>query len=89
MRVPRLHRGALVRRGEGREHRVAGGDLGQVALDDLRLVALGAAAEVAPHRVDRLAPAGAQELGRAAAVLVGERRPGQVDALHVGVQYAA
>ena len=36
VRVPGLHRRPLVRRGEGGEHRVAGVDLGEVALDDLR-----------------------------------------------------
>jgi hypothetical protein len=52
-------------------------------------VSLGTAAEVATHRVDRLAAASEQQLGRTAAVLLGERRPGQVDAFHGGVQYAA
>ena len=89
VRVPGLHRGALVRRGEGGEHGVAGGDLLQVALDDLGLVPDRVAAEVAAHRVDRLAAARGDELGGPAAVLLGERRPGQVDAPHGGVQYAA
>jgi 7-cyano-7-deazaguanine reductase len=82
LRVPCLHRRALVGCGEGREHRVAGADLLEVALHDLGLVALGAAAEVASHRIDRLAAPRAQELGGAATVLVGERRPGEVDAPH-------
>ena len=57
VRVPGLHRRALVGRGEGGEHGVAGGDLLEVALDDLGLVPLRVAAEVAAHRVDRLAAA--------------------------------
>ncbi len=88
-RVPRLHRRPLVGSRERGEHRVAGGDLLEVALDDLRLVPLRPAAEVAAHRVDRLAPRREEQLGRAAPVLVRERRPGQVDALHGGVQYVA
>ena len=80
MRVPRLHRGALVGAREVREHRVARLDLRDVSLDDLRFVPLGAAAEVAAHRVDGLVPRGAEQRVRAAAVLLGERRTGEIDA---------
>ena len=52
--VPGLHRGSLVRRGEGGEDGVARVDVGEVAVDDLGLVPLRAAAEVAAHRVDGL-----------------------------------
>ena len=54
MRVPRLHGGALVRRGERSQEDVARVDIRQVSLDDLPLVPLRASAEVTPHRVDRL-----------------------------------
>ena len=82
MRVPRLHRRSLVRRRERREHDVARVDVGQVALDDLRLLPDGRAAEVAPHRVDRLEAGRLDEHGGARPVLVCERRPGEVDPAH-------
>ena len=80
VRVPRLHRRALVGCCERREHRVAGVDVGEVALDDLALVPLRAPAEVAAHRVDRLPARRPHERGGAAAVLLRERRPGEIDA---------
>src|SRR5436309_14349358 len=80
MRVPSLHRGALVGSGEGGEHDVAGLDVGEVTPDDLRLVSLGAAAKVAAHRIHRL-PAGVSNHGlRTAAVLLGVGRTCEVDA---------
>ena len=48
-----FHRGSLVGRGEGGEHRVAGLDLGQIAFDDHGLITLRATSEVPPHRVNR------------------------------------
>ena len=80
VRVPGLHRGALVGRREGGEHGVAGVDVGQVAEHDLLLVALGAPAEIAAHGIDRLPAERAHELIGAAAVLLGEGRAGEVDA---------
>src|SRR5205823_11600750 len=82
VRVPRLHRRALVRLAEVGENRVAGVDVGEVAADDLLLVTLRPAAEVAPHRIDGLPAQLARELRRPAAVVVGERRSGEVDARH-------
>src|SRR5437868_15259018 len=82
VRVPRLHRRAFVRLAEVGEHGVAGVDVSEVAADDLLLVTLRPAAEVAPHRIDRLPAQLARELRRPAAVLVGERRSGEVDARH-------
>jgi hypothetical protein len=52
MRIPRFHRRSLVGREEGREHGVAPVDVGQIAFDDLGLVALRSAPEVAAHRID-------------------------------------
>ena len=81
--VPRLHRRSLVRCGEGREHRVAGVDLGKIALHDLGFVALGAAPEVAAHRIDRLPAELPYERLGAAPILLRKRWAGEVDALHV------
>ena len=80
VRVPRLHRGALVRSRERSKHRVARVDVREVALDNLRLVPPRIGAEIAPHRVDGLVPRSEQELRGAPAVLVRERRPSEVDA---------
>ena len=82
MRVPGLHRRPLVRRGERGEHDVARVDVGEVAFHDLRLVADRPVAEVAPHRIDGLEPGCVEECRGARPVLVRERRPGEVDALH-------
>src|SRR5262249_35007221 len=82
VRVPRLHRRALVGRRERREDRVARLDVGEISLDDLCFPAFRTAAEVAPHRIDGLPAGGSREPGGPSAILVGERRPGQVDARH-------
>jgi 7-cyano-7-deazaguanine reductase len=82
VRVPRLHRRALVRLAEVGEHRFTRLDVGKVALDDLRLVSFGAAPEVAAHRVDRLPAEPADEALGAATVLVRVRRSGEVDPRH-------
>src|SRR5439155_21107683 len=79
-RLPGFHRRALVGGGEGGEDGAADGDVSQVAFDDLALVAGGVSAEVAAHRVDGLEACGPKERGCAAAVLLGERRPSQIDA---------
>ena len=55
-------------------------DVGEIALDDLPLVALRPAAEVAAHRVDGLEAGLPEERLGAAPVLLGERRAGEVDA---------
>jgi hypothetical protein len=43
---------------------------------------LGAASEVPAHRIDGLESASPEAIGGPAAVLVRERRPGEIDALH-------
>jgi 7-cyano-7-deazaguanine reductase len=80
--VPGLHRRPLVRLAEVGEHGVAGLDVGKVALYDLGFVALSPAAEVAAHRINRLPAELAHEQLRAAAVLVCERRSGEVNPRH-------
>ena len=80
--MPRLHRRPLVGPREVGEHGVAGRDLGEVTLDDLGLVPVRATPEVAAHRIDGIGARVAQESGRAAAVLLRERRARKVDALH-------
>ena len=82
VRVPGLHRRALIGLAEVGEHGVAGLDVGKVALDDLGFVTLRPAAEVAAHRIHRLPAELAHEQLRATAVLVRERRPGEVDPRH-------
>ena len=61
---------------------VARVDLGEIAVDDLRLVALRLRAEVAPHRVDGLPAELANERVRAPAVLLRIGRPGEIHAAH-------
>ena len=70
VREPGLHRCPLVRDGEVGEDGVAGANVLEVALDDLGLVALRPAAEVAAERVDRLPARGTDELGGLATVVV-------------------
>ena len=82
MRVPGLHRRALVGLAEVGQNGVARPDVDEVALDDLLLVPFRPPAEVATHGIDRLVARLPQEPLRAAAVVVGERRPGEVDARH-------
>lgn len=77
--IPRLHRRSLVGGGERGEHRVAGLNVREVAFHDLRFVTLRRAAEVATHRIDGLESRVAQQLRCAAAIVLGERRPGKVD----------
>ncbi len=76
--IPRLHRRSLVGGGERGEHRVAGVNVREVAFHDLRPVTLRRAAEIAAHRIDGLKFRVAQQLRCAAAIVLGERRPGKV-----------
>jgi 7-cyano-7-deazaguanine reductase len=78
VRVPRFHRRSLVGGGERGEYGVAAANVLKIAFDDLGLVACRVPAEVAAHRVDRLPAGGAQERRSAAAVLLGERRAGEI-----------
>jgi 7-cyano-7-deazaguanine reductase len=80
VRVPGFHRRSLVGGGERGEYGVAAANVLEVAFDDLGLVADSVSAEIAAHRVDRLEARGAQERRTAAAVLLRERRPGEIDA---------
>jgi hypothetical protein len=79
---PGFHRGALVGGAEVGEHGVAGADVLEVALDDLGRVALGAPAVVPAHRVDRVPASLAQKLRGTPPILVRERWPGEIGALH-------
>ena len=54
--VPRFHRRPLVGLGERRQHSVRRVDVREVSRNDLLLVPLRSAAEVAAHRIDRLEP---------------------------------
>jgi hypothetical protein len=83
VRVPGFHRRSLIRVAEVREDGVAAVDVGEIAFDQLALAPLGAAAEVAPHRVERLETPLLEEPRRPAAILVRVGRPGEVDAPHV------
>jgi 7-cyano-7-deazaguanine reductase len=78
--VPRLHRCALVRDAEVGEHGVAGTNVLEVPLDDLRLVPLRPSAEVAPERIDGLEADVPKERLGSSAVVVGARRPGEINA---------
>jgi hypothetical protein len=57
------------------ENRVTAVDVGEITVHELALAPLGAAAEVAPHRVDRLQALLFEERRGAAAVLLGTRGP--------------
>ena len=57
-------------------------DVGEIARNDFLLVPLRPAAEVLAHRIDRLPAEPSHQLDGAAAVLVRERRPGEVDPRH-------
>ncbi len=80
--VPGFHRRSLVGRREGGENCVAGLDLGEITFDDLRLVTVRPAAEVPPHRVNRLPSDLVDEGYRPPTVLIGVRRAGKVYASH-------
>ena len=83
MRVPRLHRRALVGCCEVGQDRITRVDVREVTVHDLFLVAFRAGAKIAAHRVDRL-PAGRERERRGAnAVFVGEGWTGEVDARHL------
>ena len=82
VRVPRFHRRPLVGRREAGEDGVARVDLGEIALDDLRLVTLGSASKVAPHRIDGLPAQLLDQRGRTSTVFVGVGRASQVDPAH-------
>src|SRR5438128_1634768 len=77
--IPGFHRGPLIRRRERGQHDVAGRDLGEVAFDDLRLVALGSPPEVAPHRINGFPTDPANECCCASTIFVGIGRSGQID----------
>ena len=76
--VPGLHRRALVRDCEVGEHGIAGPNVVEVPLDDLRFVSVRPAAEVAPEGVDGLPPPAGNKLFRALPVVVRRGRAGQV-----------
>src|SRR5207244_3895210 len=86
VRVPGLHRGPFVGMREGGEDGVARVDVGEVAAHDLRLAAARPAAEVAPHRIDWLPAAGADEVRSTPTVLVREGWPGEIHA-HVAYSF--
>ena len=83
MRVPRLHRRALVGRREVGQDRITRVDIRQVTVYDLFLVAFSAGTKIAAHRVDRLPARSARERRGANAVFVGEGWTGEVDARHL------
>jgi hypothetical protein len=80
--VPGFHRGSLVRGREGSEDCVAVPDLRKIALDDLRLPALGLTPVVASHRVDRFPADPPDEHDRTPAVLVSVRGASEVHPPH-------
>lgn len=80
MRVPGFHRRSVIGRRVRRKHCIAPANVFEVPFDDLSLVAGGLAAEVAAHRVDGLQTRLPKKRCCAAAVLLCEGRPSEVDA---------
>jgi len=74
--MPGFHRRSLVGKRKSSKHRVAGLDLGEVTLDDLRLLALRLASEIAPHWVNGFPSDLANESLCASTVLLGVGRAG-------------